>query len=56
MRHRGGHVGFTEGGDLHVVDSVGTMVWSLADEVEGGGAKRGGAGGAGYDNDILLVY
>ena len=31
---RRGHVGFTEEGDLYVADSVGRMVWSLAEEGE----------------------
>ena len=31
---RRGHVGFTEDGDLYVADSVGRMVWSLAEEGE----------------------
>lgn len=53
MCRRGGHVGFTEDGDLYVADSVGRMVWSLSEEVErkGGGHKSGGR-----ENDILLVY
>ena len=40
LRHRGGHVGFTEDSDLYVADSVGRMVRSLAEQVEE--QKRGG--------------
>ena len=43
LRRRGGHVGFTEDGDLYVADSVGRMVWSLAKEVQK--QKRGGVEG-----------
>ena len=42
LRRRGGHVGFIEDGDLYVADSVGRMVWSLAEEVEVERQKRGG--------------